>query len=666
MRRSSSRRFALLVVALSAACCAAWAAPASATTVTIDTPPAKSTNVTSGQIDFTVTTTPPGTPVATTCTLTGPSPIPQAGCTSPFGYNNLSEGTYTFTVDAADDGNGVGTASYTWRVDTTRPVTDLFSSPPDSTTATSATFKFRSSEAGTFTCTLDGVVSPCTSPQTYPGPLAVGPHSFSVFATDQAGNEDDAPATRDWTITAPIVGAPQIVTGALALSNNPNPAFTFSDADLSVVSFECQMDGGAWAPCVSGNAFPVGEGSHTFSVRGVNGTGDRSLPASQAFTVDLTPPKTTIGRGPPSVTSSADASFDLFSTEFGSTFTCQLDGGAPAPCTSPARFLGLPSGNHVLSVKATDAAGNTDPVGDTWSWTIKGAPHPSFSASNLNPLTGVPVTFTNTSTADPGYAITALAWDLDGDGLFDDGGGPSVARSFATPGNHTVRLSVRSEPGGGSGTAEVTVHVGDRPPVAGFRVSPRVPRARTDVDLVSAATDPDTPIAAQAWSVRERGVRMQADGGAATVRFPKAGTYHVTLRVTDSLGAVGSITKTLKVREQPVPPWLVDISGLPRVAGARFTKLRIRAPQGARVYVRCRGRHCRVRRAFRKTVGRSANLYVRPFQTFFWAGSVIEVQVSDPGYQTKYVRIRVRGGNRGVERLNGCVVPGGRPGRCRS
>lgn len=71
-----------------------------------------------------------------------------------------------------------------------------------------------------------------------------------------------------------------------------------------------------------------------------------------------------------------------------------------------------------------------------------------------------------------------------------------------------------------------------------------------------------------------------------------------------------------------------------------------------------------MRRAFRGTVGPSANLYVGRFQTFFWAGSVLEVQVVDPDFLTKFVRIRVHGDNRGVSRFNGCVVPGRRSRRC--
>ena len=54
-------------------------------------------------------------------------------------------------------------------------------------------------------CSDGGGVTPCTSPQTYSG-LGDGSHTFSVQATDRAGNADPSPATYAWTISG--VGPP--------------------------------------------------------------------------------------------------------------------------------------------------------------------------------------------------------------------------------------------------------------------------------------------------------------------------------------------------------------------------------------------------------------------------------------------------------------------------
>jgi len=88
-------------------------------------------------------------------------------------------------------------------VDTTPPETSIASGPTGSTTSTSASFAFSSSESGsTFACKLDsGSWSSCSSPKSYTS-LGVGSHTFSVRATDPAGNTDATPATRTWTVEA--------------------------------------------------------------------------------------------------------------------------------------------------------------------------------------------------------------------------------------------------------------------------------------------------------------------------------------------------------------------------------------------------------------------------------------------------------------------------------
>jgi hypothetical protein len=88
-------------------------------------------------------------------------------------------------------------------LDTTPPDTMISDGPSGSTTATDAAFSFASSESqSTFTCSLDGSASPCTSPKTYSG-LPVGQHTFTVAATDAAGNTDPTPATKTRAVQAP-------------------------------------------------------------------------------------------------------------------------------------------------------------------------------------------------------------------------------------------------------------------------------------------------------------------------------------------------------------------------------------------------------------------------------------------------------------------------------
>jgi hypothetical protein len=140
------------------------------------------------------------------CSLDGAT----VGCGSPKTYSGLAQGTHTFTVRARDvAGNEDSSpAVRTWTVDTVAPETTLADSgPTGSTTATSAEFAFSSEPGVTFRCQLDSqaVEVGCSSPRGFSG-LAVGTHTFKVWATDGAGNADPTPATRTWTVTSAGTG----------------------------------------------------------------------------------------------------------------------------------------------------------------------------------------------------------------------------------------------------------------------------------------------------------------------------------------------------------------------------------------------------------------------------------------------------------------------------
>ncbi|HEU0306371.1 MAG TPA: PxKF domain-containing protein, partial [Lysobacter sp.] len=74
--------------------------------------------------------------------------------------------------------------------------------------------------------------------------------------------------------------------------------FAGDDATAGVASFECSLDGTAFAACASPLTVDVAPGAHTFAVRAVDHAGHRDpSAASHAWTVDATPPAVT-----PSVT----------------------------------------------------------------------------------------------------------------------------------------------------------------------------------------------------------------------------------------------------------------------------------------------------------------------------------------------------------------------------
>ena len=84
------------------------------------------------------------------------------------------------------------------------PTIEVNSEPANPTTATSAAFTFTDAQSGvTYQCSLDNsAYSTCVSGSSY-GPLAAGPHTFSVEALTGAGIS--SPATYNWAINAATV-----------------------------------------------------------------------------------------------------------------------------------------------------------------------------------------------------------------------------------------------------------------------------------------------------------------------------------------------------------------------------------------------------------------------------------------------------------------------------
>ena len=181
-------------------------------------------------------------------------------------------------VVTACGGGGGGTAPPP--SDTTPPDTIITSAPVDPTDSTTATFGFTSTEAGSiFECSLDGsAFAACASLDDFTG-LAEGAHSFSVQATDSAGNTDATPAIHNWLIdlTPPdtsISSAPALLT------NSTRASFTFTSTETGS-TFQCSLDGAAFTDCTNPQDYTaLAEGNHTFSVQATDAAGNNdAMPA---------------------------------------------------------------------------------------------------------------------------------------------------------------------------------------------------------------------------------------------------------------------------------------------------------------------------------------------------------------------------------------------------
>jgi hypothetical protein len=201
-------------------------------------------------------------------------------------------------------GTGNSNASLTQVVnaapaDSTPPDTFITANPTNPTNSSSASFSFTGTDnvtpsgSLTFQCQLDGgSFAACTSPQNFTG-LADGSHTFQVRAIDGAAIVDPTPASYTWTIDT-IAPDTTIDAAPSNPSNSSSASFAFSGTDggTGVASFECKLDGGTFAACTSPqNHTGLGDGSHTFQVRAVDGAGHVDpTPASYTWMIDTVDP----------------------------------------------------------------------------------------------------------------------------------------------------------------------------------------------------------------------------------------------------------------------------------------------------------------------------------------------------------------------------------------
>jgi parallel beta-helix repeat protein len=223
-------------------------------------------------------------------------PFPSTACVSPTSYGPLTDGTYTFAVEANFIA-GHQSDSRTFTVDTVAPDTTITAGPTGLTSTRSPSFSFTGSQSGTtFECKLDGPGTaagpwqPCSSPLSYAG-LVDGAYTLSVRATDPARNLDATPAVRSFTVDGTVPDT-SITSGPSGVVMAQNVTFGFASPDTSA-SFQCKLDGpddvvGTWGTCTTPKAYNglANNSAYVFSVRARDAAGNAdATPATRAFSV---------------------------------------------------------------------------------------------------------------------------------------------------------------------------------------------------------------------------------------------------------------------------------------------------------------------------------------------------------------------------------------------
>jgi len=175
------------------------------------------------------------------------------------------------------------------------------------------------------------------------------------------------------------------------LSNKDNDVRVYFETNYpeSEISYFCQYMMSGFNACNSvdenGSYWEsegLPDGGQSLTVRATHDNG-QFVDETITWTVDSSPPNTTITSGPSGITESNNPIFEFENVNSGepSTFQCRLDSGDWEACTSPKEYTGLTDGVHLFEVSAIDNAGNIDPTPADRNWEIQSDP-PETSLDN--------------------------------------------------------------------------------------------------------------------------------------------------------------------------------------------------------------------------------------------------------------------------------------------
>jgi hypothetical protein len=219
-----------------------------------------------------------------------------------------------------------------------------------------------------------------------------GKHKLQVTATDSYGNVGEA--QRELFVDK--LAAETTITGAPSPTTKENVSKVEFESEEGV-TFQCRLDGGAWAACTSPYTTPYR--SHGMAVKvEVRATDEwgnvETSPAAGSWVVDDVAPKALLVGPEPSAPQGESLTWTFKADDALATFECALEsGGTFAPCASPFTVPGIDvETTRHLVVRVTDPAGNQS----TTSW--RGHQTKRVTSTTTTKTTTTTTTTTSTGT----------------------------------------------------------------------------------------------------------------------------------------------------------------------------------------------------------------------------------------------------------------------------
>ncbi len=399
------------------------------------------------------------------------------------------------TADATTSQDPDGTiASYAWDFG-------------DSATATSKTAAHTYAASGTFTITLT-----VTDNQ---GATGTTSQSVTVTAPNQ-----------------PPVAAFTTTTANLVLSTDGT---TSKDPDGSIASYAWNFgDGGAATGAKAAHTYAA-DGTFTVKLTVTDNQG-ATASTSQSVTVAANKPPVASFTSVianlkvstnASTSSDPDGTIASYAWEFG-------DGATATGQTASHTYSA--AGTYTVKLTVTDNQNAS--TSTTNQLTVAKAANQPPVAAFTNSVANLVVAADASTSNDPDGTIASYAWTF-GDGATATG--RTTSHTYAAGGTYTVKLTVTDNEGATGSTSQSVSVATNKAPVAAFTSTVTNLNVATDA---STSSDSDGTIASYAWTF---GDGSTATGKTASHTYSAAGTYTITLKVTDNQGAVASTTNPVQV-----------------------------------------------------------------------------------------------------------------------
>ncbi len=412
----------------------------------------------------------------TSCSVDGGT---YESCVSPFFAHDLTDDDHYMSLQAVDAAGNIATATVSFAVDATAPTATIDSGPAEGsiTNQTDPTFAFSTNEAGELQCSLDGADFAACNSSLSPdlGPSPDGQHTFSVRATDLAGNVSTV-VTRTWTVDTIAPDQPAIefpADQAVVQDSTPQLSGTAESGSTVRIYVDGNLDGealatgGGWTRSIDA---PLTDSIYEFTATATDAAGNVSnLSDTVDVRIDAADPTASIQGKPGALVNSSSATFN-FTADEAATFTCSLDGSPFGNCSPPVLLPGLADGTHTFRVIAHDVSGHPSSV-TAYTWKIDTTP-PVVTVTQDSPPPGVSPTFTFVSNESG----TTYKCRVNGSGGFLTCSSPFNAPALPI-GSHLLELRATDSVGN---TASKTIAFAVRSTVVDPPVDPNPPKTTCD------------------------------------------------------------------------------------------------------------------------------------------------------------------------------------------